>query len=842
MPVAAAQTVIRTSDPHAVALLAMRRAALEASRSWTFRELAGRLAARAGPRDYVGQLQAIYNFVVKRWRYVMEPEEFVHGSGSSAIAHVLGTKYVAPGSDPMHVDLLNLPDGEKGWGDCDDVSTIVAGMVMAIGLQAYFRIAESPQGAHVSVVAQLPDGRRVSVDPVGHPNHKFGWSMAAQKVTLINVERPGAVPEQTGSPLGRIGNTPMQHAETYFLRTDANGLQLQGGTRRGHWCAVSRNDGDGPRSLTVPMRQYRMLKRGITTDGMTGVDEMGKVYKYCNARDLWIDQRLRQVPRLAKPGMMGGVLDDIPAAFRGPLDNIPAEFRGEFGNTDLMQFPFSGRRSRRKARRRKRKQARAERRGRRKVRRKKRRTRARKFFKRIGAGFRKVLAKIMNNKWVQNVIAGILQAYGVPMRLTKGVIAAGASLIKQGGIIGFIKLLRKDKKAAMRMIATAGKAGLKGAGIDLDKFKKRARGRMQGLAGDGVYGAPVQLNGMAALYDHDASGLGTYYQIAQASRGRQYSAPFSAAPVVAITGASGLYELGEQDIAASPTPGQWYSIQAGDNLSKVSRLAYGTSGGQNYKRMKWINAVAANQYAFDASAVDNLFPNGKITFMPRFSDEPAEAVQGVAGNDWATIWIPEVEGDEPPETVPPVDDTTDVDPPVVIPDDVEPPDTDTDDLPPIEPPDVDPPDLPDEIPPDVDPVDPPIVPGDDDDDDIEPPVVDPPPDTDGGDVVVGPPGPAGPAGAAGAAGAMGPAGEAGPRGYPGDGGETMVGPMGPAGAVGQQGPDGSVGQMGPAGVPGQMGPRGPMGPAGPGGTGGGGDGPPGWAIAGLLAIAGGLGS
>ena len=87
----------KTNDPHGKALEAMRKAALEAAHTWTIREFVATIAAQAPPRDYVEQLRLIYNEIVHRWRYVMEPSEFVHGTGRSLIAHVMGTKYNAPG-------------------------------------------------------------------------------------------------------------------------------------------------------------------------------------------------------------------------------------------------------------------------------------------------------------------------------------------------------------------------------------------------------------------------------------------------------------------------------------------------------------------------------------------------------------------------------------------------------------------------------------------------------------------------------------------------------------------------------------------------------------------------
>ncbi len=180
--------IVRTTEPHRVTLDTMRATALEASRTWAIRELAARIATRAGPRDYVGQLRMIYQFIIHRWRYVMEPEEFIHGTARSMLAHVAGTKYNAPGEDPATVDLSAMPLKEHGWGDCDDVATLTASLVAAIGLRAYFRVGSGEAGAHVSVVARLPKGKGVSVDPVGHPKHPFGWVMKAPRVKYYDVQ------------------------------------------------------------------------------------------------------------------------------------------------------------------------------------------------------------------------------------------------------------------------------------------------------------------------------------------------------------------------------------------------------------------------------------------------------------------------------------------------------------------------------------------------------------------------------------------------------------------------------------------------------------------------------
>lgn len=176
--------VVRISNAARVApftLATMGRTAKELGSTWTFREWAARLAAKAPPRDYVAQLGHLYRGILRRWRYVAEPEEWVHGSAKSAIGHVLGAKYNRGPScpHPLRCDLESTPtSGGKGWGDCDDAATIVAGGVYALGMVPAFRVVRWPGGAHVSVVARTPRKQLVSVDPVGHPDHPFGWVMA----------------------------------------------------------------------------------------------------------------------------------------------------------------------------------------------------------------------------------------------------------------------------------------------------------------------------------------------------------------------------------------------------------------------------------------------------------------------------------------------------------------------------------------------------------------------------------------------------------------------------------------------------------------------------------------
>ncbi len=619
--------VIETEAPAAVTLATMARTARQAAQVWTFREWAARLATEAEvPRDYVGQLRQLYNEILQRWRYVREPEEWIHGTPKSLIAHVLGTKYNAPeGHDPTQIDLAQVPTTHKGWGDCDDVATVVAAAVLAIGLTPLWRIAKGPGGAHVSVLARLPNGELVSIDPVGHPENPFGWAVEADEILVLDLD--GNVATQTA-----LGGVDAMTYPTVYSNFSGEPMF---GARNGHWAATHPSDARGPRALAMPARMARMFRSGVVVDGCPAFDENGKSYTYCANRDLWLDDRLEQTR-----------LGDIDDAFGGV-----------------------GRRKRRRGRR---GGGRSGGRAGRRARRKRRRATIRRVVKRVATPLRKVQARISKSKIVQAGASAALGVFGIPPALTRGVLEASGELFERGGLPAVIRLLRKDPRAAARLVAQAAKAGVKRAG----------GGALSRFAGD--IDQPRQ------------------YQM------QQGGATFYAQPIVALAGVPGLLEFGALDVTSSPLPGAWYRIQRGTNLLKVAEQAWGQRKGRLTKS-KWINRVNANRVYLrptDAGFEKNAYGDGIISFSPKFAKDPAAAIRGEGGNSYAVIFIPEAPGDEPPEVVPDVvvPDVPDVVIPPVEPDVVEPdvvvPDIPPiDEIPPVEPdvvivPDVDVDDLP----------------------------------------------------------------------------------------------------------------------------------------------------
>ncbi len=211
---------IDTTDPTRTALVAMGRAAKDAAETWTMREWAGRLAAQAGPRDFVGQLRALYDGVLARWRYVQEAGEWVPGSARSVLGNVLGLAYQGA-ADPTRATVVGRPvsASTRGWGDCDDVSTLIAAGVRSLGMTPYFRVTMGPTGGHVHVLAKTPRGETVSLDPVGHPAHPFGWMLPAQNAQIYDLTASpaglGCLPCLAGTPAPRAR---AQHGRTQLVR------------------------------------------------------------------------------------------------------------------------------------------------------------------------------------------------------------------------------------------------------------------------------------------------------------------------------------------------------------------------------------------------------------------------------------------------------------------------------------------------------------------------------------------------------------------------------------------------------------------------------------------------
>jgi len=144
---------------------------------------AAKVASRARPKDYLGQVQALYDDFVKRWRYVMDPLE---------------TEMVTIGGPQIFEQVIGLAarPGEHGYGDCDDATIALGALLRGVGFEVAINTIEkptppgAPQGlfSHVFPSVRIPGRGWLTVDAVGHPRHKLGWTPPYQRLAVWDLE------------------------------------------------------------------------------------------------------------------------------------------------------------------------------------------------------------------------------------------------------------------------------------------------------------------------------------------------------------------------------------------------------------------------------------------------------------------------------------------------------------------------------------------------------------------------------------------------------------------------------------------------------------------------------
>jgi hypothetical protein len=158
------------------------------------RNRAAALAATAAPKDYVGQVKAIYDDFCKRWRYVKDPvgNELVTRSPRALYELVMGGK---PGSPAAGLGL--------GVGDCDDATCAIGAQLQAIGMPVRLGVTAppgmpaGPVMTHVFAQTLIPKMGWVTVDPVLYPKQRFGEVAKHSRIAYYDLD---------GRFLGRSGN------------------------------------------------------------------------------------------------------------------------------------------------------------------------------------------------------------------------------------------------------------------------------------------------------------------------------------------------------------------------------------------------------------------------------------------------------------------------------------------------------------------------------------------------------------------------------------------------------------------------------------------------------------
>lgn len=164
------------------------------SRYLPIRNRAAALATTASPKDYLGQVKAIYAGFLQNWRYVRDPfgRELVHRNPRQVFRMIMGGRSNDPGVGMG-----------KGAGDCDDATIAIGAQLASIGFPV--RIATiapvgqqaGPTMSHVFCQANIPGLGWVTVDPVVHPRHGFGYTPPHSRMVTWDL---------TGQLLGMKGN------------------------------------------------------------------------------------------------------------------------------------------------------------------------------------------------------------------------------------------------------------------------------------------------------------------------------------------------------------------------------------------------------------------------------------------------------------------------------------------------------------------------------------------------------------------------------------------------------------------------------------------------------------
>ncbi len=608
---------VSTTDPQSVALQTMGRVAREAAGTWTMQRLAGEVAAKAAPRDYVGQLRELYNAIVDGWRYTQEFGERVPGTATALLKYVLGCGYnqTATCPSPERCDYFATDWKNKGFGDCDDVSPLVAAGALSLGMVPCFRVAQYPGGAHVSTVVRTPTGQIVSVDPVGHPDKAFGWAMEVPPTGSVQLFDMWGQSTSQFSPqvLNSFGSVPtMTNAMSLPTLYDGPRGGVTSMSPVSHRVVVEPGDPRGGRVLSMPMWSHRLFRRGYVVPDQRAVSQFGERYKYDASGDIWIPE-------------------DKPVVYQ------------------QSSSPMGARRDRRERRRNKK--------DRRRDKRKSFRAKVRKKVKRrldqvastaknvnqsqIATLFRAVKSRAYDSKMAQQALATALLPFGVPKQATIATMAREADLARQGGRSKLIELVASGKlREAAKMILSSTGTGIKA-----------------GVGGGGMPGMPAPKFNIDNL---DISKLSTMMGAIAESPGVDFvelqdGATYTVAPVSAMTGVDNAYNFGQLEVADAPTPGRWYRIQRGDSLLKVTGRAYGLKSGKERTKMsKVINSSLANQCVqvpTEAGSFNSkVYGENIASFRPRWACDP-EDQQGRCGvgKCFAVLWIPPAAGVEPPE-------------------------------------------------------------------------------------------------------------------------------------------------------------------------------------------------
>lgn len=158
----------------------MKKYAVLGSNDMNIRRLVERICAEIQPGDYASEVLACYYWVCQNIRYMR---------------------------DIYNTELLKWPIRvvESKSGDCDDIATLLAAMMMACGNRCSFVLAAfnpppaPPMPSHVFTVVHTPGNGQITLDPVANRATERMWGRIRHSI-LVPVGGEG-------DGMGRLGRS-----------------------------------------------------------------------------------------------------------------------------------------------------------------------------------------------------------------------------------------------------------------------------------------------------------------------------------------------------------------------------------------------------------------------------------------------------------------------------------------------------------------------------------------------------------------------------------------------------------------------------------------------------------
>ncbi len=262
---------------------------------------ARKLAVRAPPKDYLGQVQHIYDDFVKRWRYTYDPV------GLETIA----TSPKALFSLVIAGDGVGLGEG-RGGGDCDEAVAGIGALLQAVGFRARLATTSPPHAGpetsytHIFPQAYVPTVGWMTVDPVLYPKNSCGTIAPHSKVGYWDlngrlIARDGALPKylrrrEGGLLMGSaeqwqdygLSGTDLEYPDDWRELMSGFGtyVDTMGYSDGGDYNLVAEVVPDADGFVRSPMLEfaaddYEYLRyRGRPYDGMVALGDDGEIYQW----------------------------------------------------------------------------------------------------------------------------------------------------------------------------------------------------------------------------------------------------------------------------------------------------------------------------------------------------------------------------------------------------------------------------------------------------------------------------------------------------------------------------------------------------------------------------------